>query len=268
MAKTFISTFTFIFVILILAACGSRPNNSASRPTTIPLNPTQRIIATNIANGQQTLTQQAQNSVQAQSVERPRATATQEAIATNTTIPTNTLQPTQVPTERPSRTPRPTQADTDTYFVTGSTANVRSCSNTTCDRVTTLSYGDDIEVVEAVEGVSVAGSTRWYRVLLNNGHEGFIHSSLVSRTRPVAGSSSNSSSNTSSGSSSGSTNNSGNSNNVQPTQVPASSGYSCNCNKTCDQMTCAEAQYQLNTCGCSARDRDHDGTACDSQCGG
>ena len=43
--------------------------------------------------------------------------------------------------------------------------------------------------------------------------------------------------------------------------------YTCNCSKTCPQMSsCAEAQYQLNTCGCTARDADHDGIACDSQC--
>lgn len=42
--------------------------------------------------------------------------------------------------------------------------------------------------------------------------------------------------------------------------------YTCNCRKTCGQMGCAEAQYQLNTCGCSARDRDGDGVACDADC--
>lgn len=44
-------------------------------------------------------------------------------------------------------------------------------------------------------------------------------------------------------------------------------GYSCNCAKTCAQMSsCAEAQYQLNSCGCSQRDADDDGIACDSDC--
>lgn len=45
-----------------------------------------------------------------------------------------------------------------------------------------------------------------------------------------------------------------------------SGSYSCNCSKTCAQMGCAEAQYQLTTCGCSKRDADKDGVACDSQC--
>ncbi|MBI5357221.1 thermonuclease family protein [Candidatus Collierbacteria bacterium] len=55
--------------------------------------------------------------------------------------------------------------------------------------------------------------------------------------------------------------------NIQPTTQPSSGGYTCNCSKTCGQMSsCAEAQYQLNVCGCSARDADHDGVACDSDC--
>lgn len=49
-------------------------------------------------------------------------------------------------------------------------------------------------------------------------------------------------------------------------QIPASGSYVCDCSKTCTKMSCPEAQYQLNVCGCSARDADKDGTACDSQC--
>lgn len=58
-----------------------------------------------------------------------------------------------------------------------------------------------------------------------------------------------------------------------PTSAPNTSGgttngsYTCSCSKTCSQMSsCAEAQYQLNVCGCSARDADDDGIACDSDC--
>jgi hypothetical protein len=52
-----------------------------------------------------------------------------------------------------------------------------------------------------------------------------------------------------------------------PTSIPAQQTYVCNCAKTCPQMSsCAEAQYQLNVCGCKARDADHDGIACDAQC--
>lgn len=49
--------------------------------------------------------------------------------------------------------------------------------------------------------------------------------------------------------------------------APSHPSYSCNCKKTCAQMSsCAEAQFQLNSCGCSAHDGDKDGIACDSDC--
>ncbi|HSW97910.1 MAG TPA: hypothetical protein VLF89_08850, partial [Candidatus Saccharimonadales bacterium] len=54
---------------------------------------------------------------------------------------------------------------------------------------------------------------------------------------------------------------------VQQSSQTTSGGFACNCAKTCSQMSsCMEAQYQLNACGCTARDADHDGTACDAQC--
>lgn len=49
-----------------------------------------------------------------------------------------------------------------------------------------------------------------------------------------------------------------------PTQQP---GFTCNCEKTCTQITsCAEAYYQLNTCGCTVRDGDNDGIPCETLC--
>lgn len=58
---------------------------------------------------------------------------------------------------------------------------------------------------------------------------------------------------------------------TQPQGIQAttttSGSYVCSCSKTCPQMSsCEEAQYQLNVCGCSARDADDDGIACDSDC--
>lgn len=49
-------------------------------------------------------------------------------------------------------------------------------------------------------------------------------------------------------------------------QSSGSTGWACNCKKTCAAMSCQEAQFQLDSCGCSARDADKDGAACDSQC--
>ncbi|MEP7166410.1 MAG: hypothetical protein ABI758_00345 [Candidatus Woesebacteria bacterium] len=54
---------------------------------------------------------------------------------------------------------------------------------------------------------------------------------------------------------------------VMAAPVQTGGSWTCNCAKTCPQMSsCSEAQYQLNTCGCSARDADHDGIACDADC--
>jgi len=54
---------------------------------------------------------------------------------------------------------------------------------------------------------------------------------------------------------------------TQQTTQPISGSFTCNCSKTCAQMSsCEEAQYQLDVCGCKARDADKDGIACDSDC--
>ena len=43
--------------------------------------------------------------------------------------------------------------------------------------------------------------------------------------------------------------------------------YTCDCGKLCGAMsTCDEAYYQLNTCGCFARDSDRDGVPCETLC--
>lgn len=50
-------------------------------------------------------------------------------------------------------------------------------------------------------------------------------------------------------------------------QTNTSSGYVCNCGKTCTQITtCDEAYFQLNNCGCRQRDGDKDGVPCENLC--
>jgi len=52
-----------------------------------------------------------------------------------------------------------------------------------------------------------------------------------------------------------------------PTSQPQTSGFTCDCNKLCGQMSsCNEAYFQLNQCGCSKRDGDSDGVPCESIC--
>ena len=49
----------------------------------------------------------------------------------------------------------------------------------------------------------------------------------------------------------------------------SSGGFVCNCGKTCSQIvSCEEAYFQLNNCGCSARDGDDDEVSCESICPG
>ena len=51
--------------------------------------------------------------------------------------------------------------------------------------------------------------------------------------------------------------------NIQPSQS-SGGNFSCDCSRSCVQISsCAEALYQLKTCGCSKRDGDGDGIACD-----
>jgi hypothetical protein len=42
--------------------------------------------------------------------------------------------------------------------------------------------------------------------------------------------------------------------------------YICDCTKSCKNLSCVEAQYQLKICGCKKRDGDNDGIACDADC--
>jgi micrococcal nuclease len=58
-----------------------------------------------------------------------------------------------------------------------------------------------------------------------------------------------------------------------PTNPPSggesSGSWTCNCSKTCPNMSsCEEAYFQLNNCGCSVRDGDNDGVPCEIICPG
>lgn len=54
-----------------------------------------------------------------------------------------------------------------------------------------------------------------------------------------------------------------------PPPPPQTGGWTCDCSKTCPQMSsCEEAYYQLNVCGCSIRDGDNDGVPCENICPG
>jgi hypothetical protein len=147
----------------------------------------------------------------------------------------------------------------DTYTVSTRTARVRAEPNTTSTIITTLRYNATLDVVGAVEGAKVSGSTLWYEVNVN-GTAGYIHSSLVK----VSGASG-------SGTNSGGTTSSDTSQAIEPAPmsvVPPSTGVSCGGATTCKQMASCEQAYACLAAGRSSLDRDKDGVPCESICPG
>lgn len=143
---------------------------------------------------------------------------------------------------------------TRTLYTT-SRANARACASTSCQIVAGVQAGEPFAVIGESTGDNVSGSTLWYAIDYN-GQQAYIHSSLMSETAPRPASSSGSST-------------SGSSTQPQPPAPPAPAGYTCNCSKTCGEMSsCEEAYFQLNTCGCRRLDRDSDGVPCESICPG
>lgn len=52
---------------------------------------------------------------------------------------------------------------------------------------------------------------------------------------------------------------------ASPSSVPIPT-FVCDCTKSCDRMSCSEAQFMLKACGCTNRDTNNDGVACESEC--
>ncbi len=178
---------------------------------------------------------------------------------TDTLTPSATFTPSNTPTITPtftaSRTPTSTLTRTvtatppavtpmsRTTFYAISAANLRSCPRTTtaCAPVDRLSVGDTITVSGSIQGETVGGSFVWY-VTERAGRTLYIHSSVVSKTRPASGGTSPSTG--SGGQPSGPV--------VGPTQ------FTCprNCTEAVNMGLTAQ---QAAACGL---DRDGDGVAC------
>src|SRR5690606_11450954 len=80
----------------------------------------------------------------------------------------------------------PTQGTAETYYVNsnGGSVNGRSCSSTECSIVTSFAVGSQVDVVGREQGQSVSGSTLW-RIVNYNGQSVYVHSSLLSTSRPA-----------------------------------------------------------------------------------
>ncbi len=187
------------------------------------------------------------------------ASATPSATITASPSRTPTIPPKASPTGRdsPTYTPVPTRT---MYVNSTGLINVRSCAMVACVAVTTLSPGDEVAVIGEVQGDAVSSNTRWYQVRIM-GEIAYIHSSLLSRNpvivqQPPAGSG-------------GSPGGSGGQPPISTPIPQQGGGYTCNCSRTCTQITsCEEAYFQLNTCGCGIRDHDNDTVPCENICPG
>lgn len=177
--------------------------------------------------------------------------------------------PSMLPTTAPIQltvTIMPQMNNTKTYYVNATgTVNIRSCASTDCGVVTTAKPSDALTVID--------DSGTWYELQLDDGKTGYIADFLVSvnepSSQPVAVPVQATAI--------------PQTNNIQPTAqptqepvsvvpvqstVPPAPAYTCDCSKTCGAMiSCEEAYYQLNTCGCGKRDSDNDGVPCESICG-
>jgi hypothetical protein len=192
-------------------------------------------------------------------------------------LPTSTLlRRTLAPTSPPPQTDVP-----ETYYTTQN-ANARSCPRTTCARVMTIQAGTAVSVIDTENGEAVSGSTTWMHVLYD-GREMYIHSSLLSTTRPQP--------RPTSPPSQGQQPPAEQPTQVQqqpspeqPTQVqqqaptqppppvstqpPQPQGASCGGASTCGEMSSCEQAYACLAAGDSGLDRDHDGVPCESICPG
>lgn len=150
----------------------------------------------------------------------PTLTATLTATITFTpsTTPSSTITPTPQPTDTdsPSNTPRPTDLPSGTTYYVQNSANVRDCAELTCDIFATYGAGTALEIIDTnVQGDEFQGSTIWMEININ-GEIVYVHSALVSRTRPAPTAIPQSST--------GNTSNTG----VQSV-APASAGSNCSC---------------------------------------
>ena len=220
-------------------------------PTDVPTVVVQQLSPTATTN----LTSKADAIQQATATER----AMSNAVVLTQLASAATPSPTVTQTLRPSPAP-PTQAPAETWYITAR-ANARSCPQLDCSVVTVLDAGTRVDVVGVEHGASVSGNDVW-RLVMAGGQITYVHSSLLSQTAPRPTSAPAPVQQT-------------NPQQSQPisTAPPApppmiAPAFSCNCSKTCGQMTCEEAYFQLNQCGCSRRDGDHDGVPCENVCSG
>lgn len=188
-------------------------------------------------------------------------------VATSTKTPSPTKTPTATSTRKPTNTLVATleygakPIEPKVYYALGN-SNARACPQTSCAVVDVLYRGAEVEVDAFAEGTAVSGSKQWYRGLYN-GELVFVHSSLLSTSKPSAIV-------VAPATGGNTTNNSSTSNLPENTSVPPTETVGSGCpgfSYTCSQLTCAQA-YACLAAGNKQLDRDGDGKPCETQCGG
>lgn len=200
----------------------------------------------------------------------PTPTITPSPTITNTPAPTDTDSPTNTP--RPLSAAPPTAIPSGTtYYSEGNAINVRSCPRLDCEVAAVLGFAEEIEIIDTrVDGVAVNGDTRWMEGVIND-EIVYVHSSLVSRTRPqivtAVPQSNTSTNNTSSNSGNTSSSNSSSQSQSQSQSQWNCSGDIYNCSSF---SSCSEMRSYWNACpGDPSRldGNDNDGRPCESRCG-
>lgn len=214
-----------VFVALMVMVSGNPPRSSTaatatSRPDVRP-SPTTEVVGVTII---------------------PTEVVNRAALVATATI-TDTVEPSIIPSitmvPQMTLTPMPdVQAlDPSTYYVTRD-SNVRSCPNTTCEKLGMISTGTNITVTGSTIGEEVsAGNGVWYEVQYG-ARLGYVYSPALTTKAPSAPI------------------------RIVPTQAPVASGYTGPIPKNCtearnmgiDQYTAARINPNL--------DRDKDGKAC------
>ena len=200
------------------------------------------------------------------------ATQTREAMPTNTATATATITETALPTATATITETPLPTATAKAFATDvvvfetaqktayakGNANLRSCPDTKCEVVATLSDGVPVVIDASVGGEEVTeGVDIWYRTYIN-GLPAYVYHEVLRWTIPSAVTSVPSVSNPVEAQS-------------VPAQVVAPSGFGCN---GVNDLNCSDfckagysAQEHLNMCGDEDElDKNGDGVACESGC--
>ena len=156
------------------------------------------------------------------------------------------LQPTRIPQSPPSKRPVATKPPTTTKQPTIVPTEVEILSPRMCSYVYRspsspgvligrVNSSHTIHVLDRVENRGENKDLTWVEFMFN-GEVAYVNSSRLSTARPP----------------------------YFPTKTPVA--YRCNCDKICDNMTCAEAFYQLVKCGCRDRDKDQNGIPCNVRC--